>query len=223
MFHARSCIRSAAFLRRSNQSIKRTVQTKTAKSTQSSSMGKLAFGIGATATMLTLSPSQTLTEENIHAMHLPWTFNGMFSSYDMAAVRRGHEVYQNICATCHSLKGISFRNLVGTLYDEAEAKMIAAEIEVVDGPDEEGNMFERPGALSDYFPKPYKNDEEAKFINNGALPPDLTLITKARHGGPDYIYSLLMGYKEPPAGVTVRQGLHYNPYFPGGNHNITPH
>jgi len=175
-----------------------------------------ALALGATmGTSLALA-SPTLLEENVHAQHLPWTFNGFFSSYDMASVRRGHEVYQNICATCHSLKGIAFRNLVGTLYTEEQAKQIAAEIEVEDGPDDEGNMFERPGALSDYFPKPYKNDEEAKFINNGALPPDLTLITKARHGGPDYIYSLLMGYKDPPAGVTVREGLHYNPYFPGG-------
>jgi len=218
MFHARSTIRSAAFLRKSNFLRQRNVITKetSIKKSSFSTTSKVAFGLGVTSTALYVSPSVTLTEENIHAMHLPWTFNGFFSGYDMASVRRGHEVYQNVCATCHSLKGIAFRNLVGTLYSEEEAKMIAQEIEVQDGPDEEGNMFDRPGALSDYFPNPYQNDEEAKFINNGALPPDLTLITKARHGGPDYIYSLLMGYKDPPAGVTVREGLYYNPYFPGG-------
>jgi len=101
-------------------------------------------------------------------------------------------------------------------YSEAEAKEIAQGNDVVDGPDAEGEMFERPGMLSDYFPRPYPNDNAARFANNGALPPDLSLVVKARGRHEDYVFSLLVGYCDPPAGVTVREGLHYNPYFPGG-------
>lgn len=108
-----------------------------------------------------------------------------------------------------------YRNLVGTIMTEEEAKAEAAEIMVVDGPDETGAMFERPGKLSDKFPRPYPNDEAAKAGNNGALPPDLTFITGARHGGENYVFALLTGYCDPPAGVQVAEGMHYNPYFPG--------
>jgi ubiquinol-cytochrome c reductase cytochrome c1 subunit len=113
---------------------------------------------------------------------------------------------------------ISYRNLVGVCYSEAEAKALAEEITVVDGPNDSGEMFERPGKLSDRFPSPYKNEEQARSINNGALPPDLSLIGKARGRGEDYIFALLTGYKEPPAGVVVNTagGQHYNPYFAGG-------
>lgn len=100
---------------------------------------------------------------------------------------------------------------------EAEAKAEAKEAMIMDGPDEEGEMYERPGKLSDAFPAPYKNDEAARAANNGALPPDLSYITKARHGGNDYLFALLTGYRDPPAGVTVGEGQHYNPYFPGGS------
>jgi len=93
---------------------------------------------------------------------------------------------------------------------------MAEEVEYEDGPNDEGEMFKRPGKLSDYMPPPYPNEEAARAANNAALPPDLSLMIKARHGGGDYVYSLLTGYVEPPAGVEVREGLHYNPYFPGG-------
>jgi ubiquinol-cytochrome c reductase cytochrome c1 subunit len=109
-----------------------------------------------------------------------------------------------------------YRNLVGTIMTEDEAKAEAEEVQVLDGPDENGNMFERPGKLSDKFPKPYPNEEAAKAANNGALPPDLTYITSARHGEEDYVFSLLTGYCDPPAGFELREGMHYNPYFPGG-------
>jgi ubiquinol-cytochrome c reductase cytochrome c1 subunit len=109
-----------------------------------------------------------------------------------------------------------YRNLVGTIMTEEEAKAEAEEVQVLDGPDENGAMFERPGKLSDKFPKPYPNEEAAKAANNGALPPDLSFITSARHGGEDYIFSLLTGYCDPPAGIEVREGMHYNPFFPGG-------
>jgi ubiquinol-cytochrome c reductase cytochrome c1 subunit len=110
---------------------------------------------------------------------------------------------------------VAYRNLVGVAFTEEEAKQLAEEVEVEDGPNDEGEMFTRPGRLSDYFPAPYPNAEAARYANNGALPPDLSLITKARHGGADYIFALLTGYRDPPAGVHVREGLYYNPYFPG--------
>ena len=92
---------------------------------------------------------------------------------------------------------------------------MAEETEVVDGPNDEGEMFERPGKASDYFPSPYPNEEAARFANNGAYPPDLSLIMKARVGGPDYVFALLTGYKDPPAGIEPRDTQYYNPYFPG--------
>lgn len=114
------------------------------------------------------------------------------------------------------MKYLAYRNLIGVTHTEEEAKAEAEEIQVTDGPDDEGNFFQRPGKLADRFPRPYANDEAARAANNGALPPDLTYIVAARHGGEDYIFSLLTGYCEPPGGISIREGLHYNPYFPGG-------
>merc|ERR1711907_823860 len=111
---------------------------------------------------------------------------------------------------------VNYRNLVGVCMSEDEAKAQAAEIDVLDGPNDEGEMFERPGKLSDPFPSPYANEEEGRNASGGAYPPDLSLITKARHDGQNYVFSLLLGYRDPPPGVTVREGLYYNPYFPGG-------
>jgi ubiquinol-cytochrome c reductase cytochrome c1 subunit len=126
------------------------------------------------------------------------------------------QVYAQVCAACHGLKRIAYRNLVGVCYTEDEAKEMASEVEYLDGPDDTGEMFERPGKLSDYIKSPYKNENEARYANNGGLPPDLSLITKARHGNADYLFALLTGYREPPAGVIVAEGQYYNPYFPGG-------
>ncbi|KAJ0458831.1 putative cytochrome c1, cytochrome c-like domain superfamily [Helianthus annuus] len=98
---------------------------------------------------------------------------------------------------------ISYRDLVGVAYTEEETKAMAAEIEVVDGPNDEGEMFTRPGKLSDRFPQPYENEQAARFANGGAYPPDLSLITKARHNGQNYVFALLTGYRDPPAGVSV--------------------
>lgn len=146
----------------------------------------------------------------------PWFHDGFFNTYDHASIRRGYEVYKQVCSACHSLRFTYYRHLVGVSHTEEEAKAEAAEIMVRDGPNEQGDMFERPGKLSDPFPSPYENDEKAKQANNGALPPDLSLITFARNGGANYIYSLLTGYMDPPAGVDAKEGLHYNPYFAGG-------
>jgi ubiquinol-cytochrome c reductase cytochrome c1 subunit len=134
------------------------------------------------------------------------------------SIRRGHLVYTSVCASCHSLNRISYRNLVGVCYSEDEAKALAEDITVMDGPNDTGEMFERPGKLSDRLPSPYKNEEQARSINNGALPPDLSLIGKSRGRGEDYIFALLTGYKDAPAGIVVNTagGQHYNPYFAGG-------
>ena len=117
---------------------------------------------------------------------------------------------------------VAYRHLVGVCYTEEEAKALAEEVEVQDGPNDDGEMFMRPGKLSDYFPKPYPNPEAARAANNGALPPDLSYIVRARHGGEDYVFSLLTGYCEPPTGVSLREGLYFNPYFPGQAIGMAP-
>jgi ubiquinol-cytochrome c reductase cytochrome c1 subunit len=125
-------------------------------------------------------------------------------------------VYTQVCASCHGLRAIAYRNLTNVCYSEAEVKAMAEDTEVMDGPNDEGEMFERPGKASDYHPSPYPNEEAARFANGGAYPPDLSLIVKARHGGADYIFALLTGYKDPPAGIAPRETQYYNPYFAGG-------
>jgi ubiquinol-cytochrome c reductase cytochrome c1 subunit len=123
----------------------------------------------------------------LHAPAYPWSHNGLLDTFDHAAIRRGYQVYREVCSTCHSLDRIAWRNLVGVSHTVDEAKAMAEEVEYQDGPDGTGEMFQRPGKLADYMPKPYANDEAARAGNAGALPPDLSLITKARHGGADYI------------------------------------
>ncbi|XP_063155872.1 cytochrome c1, heme protein, mitochondrial [Candoia aspera] len=155
------------------------------------------------------------SELELHPPSYPWSHGGFLTALDHSSVRRGYQVYKQVCSACHTMEYVSFRNLVGATHTEAEAKALAEEVEVQDGPNENGEMFMRPGKLFDRFPNPYPNSEAARAANNGALPPDLTLILKARHGGENYVFSLLTGYCDPPAGVTMREGLYYNPYFPG--------
>ncbi|KAL8537540.1 hypothetical protein ACS0TY_012605 [Phlomoides rotata] len=176
------------------------------------------LGAGASGLMsfATIAYASDEAEHGLECPSYPWPHNGILSSYDHASIRRGHQVYQQVCASCHSMSLISYRDLVGVAYTEEETKAMAAEIEVVDGPNDEGEMFTRPGKLSDRFPEPYGNEQAARFANGGAYPPDLSLITKARHNGQNYVFALLTGYHDPPAGITIRDGLHYNPYFPGG-------
>jgi len=146
----------------------------------------------------------------------PWNHIQPWQGYDHASIRRGFQVYKQVCSTCHSLERIAYRHLVDVAYTEKEMKAIAAEATVQDGPDAEGEMFERTGKLFDYMPKPYPNEQAARYSNNGALPPDLSLVVKAREKHEDYIFALLTGYRDAPAGINIRGGLHYNPYFPGG-------
>lgn len=152
----------------------------------------------------------------------PFWFKSFFHSHDIPSVRRGFEVYRQICSTCHSMEQLQFRHLVNEVYPENRVKQIAASYDIVDGPNDEGEMFTRPGILTDSFPKPYPNDEAARYANGGAMPPDLSVISSARHNGPDYIFSLLTGYRKAPEGVVLRQGLHYNTYFPGGSISMAP-
>lgn len=161
-------------------------------------------------------------DDHIPPPHQHWTHSGFFDAYDAASLRRGYEVYRQVCSSCHSMKYIAWRNLVGVSHTEEQAKMIASQYDVAGGFDDEGEPFDRPGKLSDYFPAPYPNEEAGRAANAGALPPDLSCVVKARHSGDDYVYALLTGYKEPPAGITLRPGLHYNPYFPGGAIGMAP-
>lgn len=144
-----------------------------------------------------------------------WSFNGPFGTFDKAAMQRGFQVYREVCAGCHSMQYIAFRNFADLGYNEAEIKAIAAEYDVEDGPNDEGEMFTRPGIPADRMPSPYPNDNAARAGNGGALPPDLSLIAKARANGPDYLYSLLIGYTEAPASMNVPDGMYYNEAYPG--------
>jgi ubiquinol-cytochrome c reductase cytochrome c1 subunit len=191
--------------------------TPAAKSVLGKSVAAGAVGAGAFAAYTVAA-----SDDHIHTPHYHWPHDGKFSSYDHGAMRRGYEVYRQVCSTCHSMDLICFRNLVGETHTEVQAKALAASYEVKDGPDDEGNYFERPGKLSDAFVSPYETEEQARFINGGALPPDLSCIAKARHGGENYIFALLTGYKDAPEGVTLREGLHYNPYFAGGAIAMAP-
>merc|ERR1711967_41933 len=176
----------------------------------------------ATGSAAVVGAAAVMTEEvRASADHIPnekYPFNhkGTFSSYDMASVRRGHQVYTNVCATCHSMNLLAYRNLVDNCYTEEEVRAMCEDVEITDGPNDEGEMFERPAKLSDKWVPPYPNEEAARFANGGALPPDLSLMAKARPGGEDYIFALLTGYREAPAGVNVMNGMYYNPYFSGG-------
>jgi len=158
----------------------------------------------------------------LHPPSLQWSHSGYLDSLDHASIRRGYQVYKQVCAACHSMRFLAYRNLVNVTHTEAEAKAEAEETQQLDGPDEAGEMFMRPGKLSDYFPKPFANDAAAAAANNGAIPPDLSFINLARHGGEDYIYHLLNGYCEAPAGIDLREGQNFNVYFPGGAIGMAP-
>lgn len=196
------------------------------KSNNNKLLSKLFIG---TATITSLSVSTILYTDSLsaqaltaaeHGLHPPlygWSHNGPLETFDHASIRRGYQVYREVCAACHSLDRIAWRNLVGVSHTNTEAKEMAAEFEYDDEPDEQGNPKKRQGKLADYIPAPYPNEQAARAANGGALPPDLSLIVKARHGAADYIFALLTGYpEEPPAGVELPPGSTYNPYFPGG-------
>ena len=149
-----------------------------------------------------------------HKQH--WSFDGVFGTFDQPSIQRGLQVYREVCAACHGMSRVPFRRLTEVGFSAEEVKALAAEYTVMDGPNDEGDMFERPAKPSDKFPSPYENEPQARSLNNGAYPPDLSLIIKARHDGANYVHALLTGYdEEPEHPVELLDGQYYNPYFPG--------
>jgi ubiquinol-cytochrome c reductase cytochrome c1 subunit len=154
-------------------------------------------------------------EEGMSIKSIKWPFEGLLGKVDIQAAQRGFQVYKEVCSTCHSLKHVHYRNLKDIGFSDDEIKALAKQYSVTDGPNDAGDMFERPALPSDFFVSPFKNDQAARAANNNALPVDLSLIIKARHDGPNYIYSLLTGYENAPQNFSLTEGLYYNSYFPG--------
>ncbi len=165
-----------------------------------------------------VSSVNVISAEKVEYLKTDWSFKGLFGKFDRASLQRGYQVYTEVCAACHSMKYLSYRNLSekgGPEFSIAQAKAIAASFEVTDGPNADGEMFQRPGKLSDKFVMPYENVKAAEAANGGAYPPDMSVLVKARGGGVDYIYSLLQGYEEAPSGMILDDGVHYNKYMYG--------
>ena len=165
-----------------------------------------------------LTCANSISAEKVEYLKTDWTFKGLFGKFDRASLQRGYQVYTEVCAACHSMKYLSYRNLSekgGPEFSVAQAKAIAASFEVTDGPNADGEMFQRPGKLSDKFVMPYENVKAAEAANGGAYPPDMSVLVKARGGGVDYIYSLLQGYEDAPSGMILDDGVHYNKYMYG--------
>ncbi|MER8513114.1 cytochrome c1 [Mesorhizobium sp. M1060] len=203
-------------------------------------LGVFAVGIGAVGSVAIAAEEAHNAAAPTHfPIHEPkemdWTFAGPFGTYDKAQLQRGLKVYKEVCSACHSMNLVAFRTLEDLGYSEAQIKSLSAEYTIHDGPNDAGDMFDRPGKPSDHFPAPFANEEAAAASNGGAAPPDMSLLAKARgvergfprfvfdiftqyaQGGPDYIHSLLTGYDEtPPAGMVIPEGTHYNPYFMSG-------
>ena len=180
-----------------------------------------------TTIFLTLSiPNITYSAgENYPLLKQDWSFKSFFGTFDRASLQRGYQVYTEVCASCHSLKYVSYRNLAekgGPEFSIEQAKAIASNFEVTDGPNNDGEMFTRPAKLSDKFVMPYANDQEAKLSNGGAYPPDMSVLVKARAGGADYIYSVILGYEDPPEGMKLDDGVYYNKYMYGNKIKMPP-
>ena len=168
--------------------------------------------------LFSVTSANVISAEKVEYLKTDWTFKGLFGKFDRASLQRGYQVYTEVCAACHSMKYLSYRNLSekgGPEFSVAQAKAIAASFEVTDGPNSDGEMFNRPGKLSDKFVMPYENVKAAEAANGGAYPPDMSVLVKARGGGVDYIYSLLQGYEEAPSGMILDEGVHYNKYMYG--------
>jgi ubiquinol-cytochrome c reductase cytochrome c1 subunit len=177
-------------------------------------MLKRALAAAALGAVL-LAPVPGRTADETPLPRQEWSFDGVFGTYDQASLQRGFQVYKKVCSVCHPVTHLSFRDLTQIGYSEDQVKAIAAGYQVTDGPNDEGQMFQRPGRPSDPIPGPFPNDQAARAANNGALPPDQSLIVKARPGGPDYVYAILTGYKEAPADFKLQEGMNYNEFFPG--------
>jgi len=183
---------------------------------------KLVIASGLAAPLVLLVDC-AYAEDNIHAPQYPWRHTGWTSTFDHAALRRGYQVYKEVCAACHPMHRIYYRHLVGITHTESQAKAEAMNALVIDGPNDLGEYYERPGKLTDPFPSPYSNENESRAANNGAYPPDLSLMAKARHDALNYIFALLTGFREDlPAGLELAEGQYFNPWFPGAALSMAP-
>ena len=175
--------------------------------------------------LIFLSFSLNLFSSESSNLEMPkhkWSFNGITGTFDRPALQRGYKVYREVCSGCHAMKLLYYRDLLDIGFSEEQVKVIASEYTVLDGPDEEGEMFERPARLADRFVGPFSNDNEARANNNGAYPLDLSVIVKARKSGADYIYNLLLGYVDPPSDVEVGEGMYYNQWMDGNQIAMPP-
>jgi ubiquinol-cytochrome c reductase cytochrome c1 subunit len=186
--------------------------------------------------LLVAGPALASTDAK-HPENQSWPHGSFFGTYDRAALQRGYQVYKEVCAACHSMRLVAFRSLTGIGFSAPEVKALAATFELEDPkPNDQGEMFKRPGLPSDRFPSPFPNENAARAANNGAAPPDLSLIIKARNagtspltrlgnghvGGENYVYAILTGYADPPKDVKLNPGMNYNPFFPGGQIAMAP-
>ena len=197
---------------------------------------KVVLAITLSAFAVALGATMASAQEQEIPPKQRWSFAGPFGLYDPEQLQRGFKIYREVCSNCHSLKLLAFRNLAdpgGPGFTEPQAATIAATFQVTAGPNDQGEMFQRPGKIADYFPPPFANDQAARNANGGALPPDMSVLAKARsvergfpwfifdaftqyqEDGPDYIHAILNGYEDPPAGFTLPPGAQYNKYFPG--------
>ncbi len=178
--------------------------------------------VKALAVALSLSvASPVLAAEAPPASDAGFGFAGLFGTFDRGSLQRGFQVYQEVCSACHGMRLLSYRNLLDIGLSEEQVRAIAANVTVTDGPNDDGEMFERPARLSDRFRSPFPNEQAARLANNGAYPPDLSVITKARANGANYLHALLTGYSDPPAGVELMPGMNWNAWF-GGNQIAMP-
>jgi ubiquinol-cytochrome c reductase cytochrome b/c1 subunit len=196
----------------------------------------LRFFVLAGALALTVSPVLAQEHEAPPPPRLKWSFAGPFGKYDEAQLQRGFKIYKEDCSNCHSLNLLSFRNLAdpgGPGFSIAQAEALASDYKIKDGPNDQGEMFERPGRLADRFPAPFANEQAARAANGGALPPDMSVLAKARtyergfpwfifdmftqyeEQGPDYIAAILKGYAEKPKDMVMPDGMNFNTFFPG--------
>ena len=173
------------------------------------SLTAVALGVASLAT------APALAQEAPTPPHMQWSWQGPFGTFDLAAAQRGFQVYSEVCSTCHALKQLHYRDLAGIGLAPAQIQAVAAAATVPLGVDDQGQPKEGPGTPGNQFRSPFPNEQAARAAENGALPPDLSLIVNAREGGPDYLYGILTGFADAPAGFTMQPGMNYNAMFPG--------
>jgi ubiquinol-cytochrome c reductase cytochrome c1 subunit len=181
------------------------------------------FSVALLGLAVSAAPALAAEGNYEHPRQEEWSWNGPFGKFDRAQLQRGFQVYKEVCSACHSMRLLSYRNLEWIGFSEEQVAAIARDYTIMDGPNDEGEMFERAALPSDRFRSPFANDNQARFANNGALPKDLSVIVKARKDGANYLHSLLTGYEDPaPEGVVMGDGMHYNRYFDGRQIAMAP-